>query len=104
MGHQPDMVDAQSAIASENLVSLEGLACLILPFHAESSIINLVLTHGLLPCPLSATVSIKTVNRHMPSPRVYQVMHLRRDDVPRQESAGTGLVVLKVARVTGATL
>ena len=44
------------------------------------------------------------LNRRTPSgqSRVYRVTQLRTDGVPFRESAGTGPVVLKVVRVTGA--
>ena len=47
-----------------------------------------------------------TVDCHMPSGQfqVYQATQLRTDGVDCRESAGAGLVVLKVVPVTGTTL
>ena len=64
----------------------------------------MVLSHGLLLPPLSATrASIYTVHRHrVINPEFIRSRHKRIDGVQRQESAGTGPVVLKMVRVTGA--
>ena len=53
---------------------------------------------------MSTAASTYFYQHHTPSgqSRVYRVMQLRTDDVHCRESVGTGPVVLKVVRVTGA--
>ena len=65
--------------------------------------LNLVLTHTLF-LPSSKAASIYFCQHLTPSgqSRVYRVTQLRTDCVHCRESVGTGPVVLKVVRVTGA--
>ena len=67
----------------------------------QSSIINLVLTHGIPP---EFRGGGHFLYRQPPSgqSRVYQVRYLRTDDVQSREPAGTGPVVLEIVPVTGA--
>ena len=75
-----------------------GISPLVLHTQAESD--WLVLTHGIPPS-FRDGVHIS----HQPpsgNPRVNRVTQLRTDGVHCRKSAGTGPVVLKVVRVTGA--
>ena len=67
----------------------------------QSSIINLVLTHGIPPAFRDGVL----IYCQPPSDkiRVYQVTQLRTNGVHHRESAGAGPVDLKAVRVTGAT-
>ena len=75
----------------------------ILHTWAESSIIYVMLSHGIPPDFLGG-VHLQHLNCHTPSGqyRVYRVTQLRTNGVHCRESAGTGPVALKVVPVTGA--
>ena len=92
-------VFSMSPFAPESLVSRTGSA---VPSRVSPL---MVFTRGLL-CfpPLSATASQPYRQPPSSQSRVNRVTQLRTDGVPCREPAGTGPVVLKVVRVTGAAL
>ena len=80
-------------------------SCVSQPAHFPYSswIVCCLLITGFLPFP--ATDGVHTLYRQPPSgqSRVYRITQLRTDNVPYQDSAGTGPpLVLNVVRVTGA--